>query len=257
MNELSIEEGVWKNSSRLMDIFSEGFYTLVDTNIFLGFPYDHNSNILNIVDGEFNERNIDSISQFNMYIWNLFKYVEKFHNILSPMGVIDELLKVRRFFDKKLRGFSDEGDIIIHKIPNEEKDSIKEIRDYISGIKKVLEKRIYEEPYSVILNNSVLFDNYKERINKSYLKSMPFLNEEICADDGLVAASFILLNELKNPIILISNDRGVWRRLRKFRESVEDKETYLGLINKGVILYNCLNPSGLYEVYMSTTDRHV
>lgn len=255
LNRLFIE-----NLSRLESILSKRRSVLLDTNVLTGIPDAYN------LIGELNKDSLlidaESLYYYSNYIGGLLNIIGGSQNVLTGQEVSDkEIPKIINILSsiKQSLGICKKNP----KIPckNHQSDPLDDIIPLEERITYYFHRinQAFKDRADFFSNQFEINDYYelREIVNKSYNIFSEDMEDGICADDGLIATSIVLLEKKETPVTIVSNDLGVLNRLRSITRIINDSkndEIKSKITNLGISFYNCLNYSNLY--HFITATRH-
>ena len=164
---------------------------------------------------------------YREYFTMLFDVANINGNLTSVPPVFEELARLKRIFRNRRKGLRKMlGNSSLRKVfyDNRMEQEVKYISriagiylgDSMSLLDEITKMLSEHNLYVKLFSNKEKIDDY---LNLSKLVNFLYnynfkINERICADDGLVAASILLLRELKQQVGIISSDGGIIKRLR-------------------------------------------
>ena len=263
-----------KNFSRLSIILTrnpEGA-NIIDTNIIM--PNDIVNFIYKVPPEQINAEG--QIASYDEFLEGFFDLINLNSQNVAVPEVIDEISNIKISIRRKIESLP----IYISKRKNSylsfNPDDEAEVRENIKILKGItfsldaLITVLEDNPLhmSYMFGNQFLRNNnqrYAAFINEIYnkLRLKRYPEEELCADDSIVAASLILLEEIKKPINIISNDAGIGRRLVVFSSLVQRlvgsceycSNLYKLMNSIGISVYNSLNREGIFNLSWTTKGR--
>src|SRR3989344_1951026 len=217
--------------------------------------------------GNINNKNL---SFYNIRINRLFECVNLHdENITVPEIIDSEMFNLRKLL-------KDKRHYLINNFPYRKS---REMLFFKKTIKDLEEIEITLEALTYVLSNNEnyclfiqgnqfdreIYQKYELFVSKLFNKFKPehARQENICADDGLVAASIILLKKLKKQVSIISNDSGVVRRISIFNAfvSYSKEHDYFYekmhnlLMSVGVSMYSNLTKKRMYHLFGKTNNN--
>ncbi|MBS3143838.1 hypothetical protein J4446_03125 [Candidatus Woesearchaeota archaeon] len=245
----NLEKVIELNSRILGSILFIEENVLLDTNILSGPSLLKTGDIIkeslkkNIT--YLDESNCEKLKIMEKFLSKIGDYVESFEWVVSVPEVIDEM---SRFKDlcrnrKKFIIENSNKNFISNDINNNAFVSFKNLCKHSKRIVETLKNREMNNKFQFVGNKT--YRNFKDLVNLGY--NLFVKKEKTCPDDGLVAGALTLLNNGKEPVAIISNDRGIFDRVSMIKSIYF---TYPGIDSK---MYNKIALSGI-SVYSFNID---
>ena len=234
-----------ENIRNMKNNFLKGFdqiarkkIVFVDTNILTNFP---NSDMLNsLLEGNVLNNfkfSRDSFNHLSEYFEGLSSYIKDYETIMTVPEVIDESSRLVLIFRNKMKFLMKIGNMMGNQVITRSDTSIsQEDINFLYGFCrtskqslslriKILEDRLlnFEGEYASFFDgsffprDSVRYGKYellKKLVNSLYnTYNHKGVQIKLCADDALVAAAFLIMDNCNSPLAIVSNDFGVLDRV--------------------------------------------
>lgn len=254
----NLERMIESNLGILHSILSNNKNVLLDTNILSGPSLPGKGDIINnalrknvvLVEGP-------KIRVMKIFLENFSSYVESFEGVVSVPEVIDEMSRFGDMCRNKvnfIKKYSTRN-FITNSINTDAFDFFKSIGECSRRIVETLRGREINSNFQFAGNN--IYNNFKNLVSLGY--NFFGKREKISPDDGLVAGALTLLNNEKGHIAIVSNDMGVFDRIRiiaslySFYKDI-DSNMSGELTSSGMSFYSFNKNTGTYSLFGDTRN---
>jgi hypothetical protein len=262
MNGKNILEEVIENNIRVLRsiLFIEE-NVLLDTNILNGPSLQRTGDIIDDSLREnisfLDESKKESLKIMEKFLGKLEDCVESFYWVMSVPEIIDEMSNFK-YMCRDRRNFMikySSRNFINNFDENYLFDFFENIKKHSGRIIEILQNRNIDNKFQFMGDN---YHNLKNIVNLSY--NFFIKEEKICPDDFLVAGALTLLKNGTESVAVISNDRGVYNRIRVIKSIYSaypdiDPEMYEKIISQGISIYHFDSNVNKYMLRGSTKFR--